>query len=114
MIQKFNRAFAFKITNAVGSMWCAYLFAAISLVSLPGVLATHDVVAIVQWLAQTFLQLVLLSVILVGGNLSAESTTATIMDTHEEVTTLLAEMGDMVRTIHQNTGGNDEEEGSVV
>lgn len=48
-------------------MWCAYVFCAISLTSLPSTLALHSINADVQWVAQTFLQLVLLSVILVGA-----------------------------------------------
>lgn len=62
---------ALKITTLVGSMWCAYLFTIIALISLPGVLGTHNVVNIVSWVAQTFLQLVLLSIIMVGQNLQS-------------------------------------------
>lgn len=65
-VQAGNDALAERITNSVGSMWCAYAFAALALVSLPGALASHNAVVIVAWVAQTFLQLVLLPIIIVG------------------------------------------------
>jgi hypothetical protein len=55
-----------KITKSVGSMWMAYIFAAISLISLPAAIASGQVIIIVAWIAQTFLQLVLLPIIIVG------------------------------------------------
>jgi len=64
-------------------MWCAYIFAAIALVSLPAALRTGDVVIIVAWIAQTFLQLVLLSIIMVGQSVSSASVEQKINETHE-------------------------------
>ncbi|MBS2531579.1 hypothetical protein KGQ20_02210 [Catenulispora sp. NF23] len=72
-VARFNNRLAVLITRGVGTMWCAYLFTAIALASLPASIATGDPVTIVSWVAQTFLQLVLLSVILLGGNISAAS-----------------------------------------
>jgi hypothetical protein len=69
-ITRFNATLAVWITKVVGSMWCAYAFAAFDLISLPA--AIHGGTAtIVSWIAQTFLQLVLLSVIIVGQNVQA-------------------------------------------
>lgn len=68
---RFNAWFAVKVTQGVGTMWCAYAFAAIALVSLPGAIASHSVITLVSWVSQTFLQLVLLSVIIVGQNVLA-------------------------------------------
>ena len=68
---RFNAWFAVKVTNGVGTMWCAYAFAAIAIVSLPGAIASHSAVTLVSWVSQTFLQLVLLSVIIVGQNVLA-------------------------------------------
>ncbi len=80
-VEGFNAKFAVLITRGVGTMACAYLFALLAFVSLPailieaGVLSKSDVptfltkpglILIVSWIAQTFLQLVLLSIILVG------------------------------------------------
>lgn len=72
-----------KITSVVGTMWCAIAFAILALVSLPGALATHNLVTIVSWIAQTFLQLVLLSVIMVGQDLQSKATEQIIRETHE-------------------------------
>src|SRR5215469_5326844 len=58
---RFNSWFAVKVTNGVGTMWCAYVFAALALVSLPSALRSHSAVTLVSWVSQTFLQLVLLS-----------------------------------------------------
>jgi hypothetical protein len=44
----------------------AYIFCAISLISLPAALASHDAFVIVSWISQSFLQLVLLPIIMVG------------------------------------------------
>jgi hypothetical protein len=71
VIARFNAWFAVKITSGVGTMWCAYVFAAIALVSLPAAVSSHSPVVIVSWVSQTFLQLFLLSVVIVGQNLLA-------------------------------------------
>lgn len=80
---KFNNALAVKITNVVGSMWSAYLFGLLSLMSLPAILVAingsfrsyfpHWIIAasmitLIAWISQNFLQLVLLPVIMVGQN----------------------------------------------
>ena len=81
-IDRFNQKLAAKITSGVATMWCAYLFAAIALVSLPAAIRSHDLITIVSWVAQTFLQLVLLSIIMVGQNVSSASVEQTINETH--------------------------------
>lgn len=68
-MKRFNERLAVKITDAVGTMWCAYLFTALTLVSLPAAIASRNVLTIVSWVAQTFLQLVLLAVIQTGQNI---------------------------------------------
>lgn len=65
---RFNTWLAVRITRTVGTMWVAYLFALLALVSAPAAFATRDVIVIVAWIAQTFLQLVLLPIIMVGQN----------------------------------------------
>ena len=69
-ITRFNTKVAILITQAVGSMWCAYAFALFDLISLPDAIRAGPA-ALVTWVAQTFLQLVLLSVIMVGQNVQA-------------------------------------------
>ena len=39
---RFNTRVAVIITKYVGSMWCAYVFALISLVALPAAILSHD------------------------------------------------------------------------
>jgi len=56
------------ITKAVGTMWCAIIFALLALVSLPTAI-NGGIGTTISWIAQTFLQLVLLSVIMVGQDL---------------------------------------------
>jgi hypothetical protein len=68
---RFNSWLAVKVTTGVGTMWCAYAFAALALVSLPSAISSHSAVTLVSWVSQTFLQLVLLSVIIVGQNVLA-------------------------------------------
>lgn len=71
MPARFNAWLAVKVTQGVGTMWCAYAFTALALVSLPSAIASHNAVTLVSWISQTFLQLVLLSVIIVGQNVLA-------------------------------------------
>ncbi len=82
-IGRANAWLAVKITRGVGSMWCAYLFAALALVSLPAAIQSGNNVIIVSWISQTFLQLVLLSVIIVGQNVQAASSDARAEADHE-------------------------------
>lgn len=81
-LEKLNQRIAEKITSAVATMWCAYLFAAIALISLPTAIKSGDTIVIVSWIAQTFLQLVLLSIIMVGQNVQSKSVEQKIDETH--------------------------------
>jgi hypothetical protein len=85
-VGRFNTWLAVKITKTVGTMWIAYLFAAIALISLPAALHTGDVIIIVAWVAQTFFQLVLLPIIIVGQNVIQASTDARAEADHETLT----------------------------
>jgi hypothetical protein len=82
-VSRFNKSLGAKITSVVGTMWCAYAFAAIALISLPNAIKTGDTVVIIAWIAQTFLQLVLLSIIMVGQSVQSESVEQKINETHE-------------------------------
>jgi hypothetical protein len=63
-----NGKVALVLTTAVGTMWCAYAFAVLALVVLPQAL-NGGLLTLVQWVSQTFIQLVMLSVIMVGQNI---------------------------------------------
>jgi hypothetical protein len=81
-ISAFNQKVAEKVTALVSTMWAAYLFAAIALISLPAAIRAGDVLVLIAWIAQTFLQLVLLSIIMVGQKKSAEVIAQEINETH--------------------------------
>ncbi len=87
--QRFNATLALKITQGVGTMWCAYAFAALALVSLPSAVRSGSPVVIVSWISQTFLQLVLLSIIIVGQNIQAQATDRRSEATYEDATAIL-------------------------
>jgi len=78
-----NKWLAVKITKAVGTMWCAYVFALLALVSLPAALESRSPVIIVQWISTIFLQLVLLSIIIVGQQVLAEASDQRAEADHE-------------------------------
>jgi hypothetical protein len=84
---RINTRLALGITKVVGSMWCAYVFALLALISLPAAIRSHDPIIIVAWVAQTFLQLVLLPIIIVGQNVQAAASDARAESDH---VTLLA------------------------
>lgn len=86
-IGRLNTRLAVIITKSVGSMWAAYLFAALALISLPAAIASHSPIVIIGWVAQTFLQLVLLPIIIVGQNVQAAATDLRAESDH---TTLIA------------------------
>ncbi|MDQ6616832.1 MAG: hypothetical protein M3083_19320 [Actinomycetota bacterium] len=88
-LDRFNAWLAVKITSGVGTMWCAYAFAGIALISLPSVLKSGDLIAIVAWVAQTFLQLVLLSIIIVGQNVLAAASDKRAEATFEDADAVL-------------------------
>jgi uncharacterized cupin superfamily protein len=95
---RINTQLALSITKVVGSMWCAYAFAVLALISLPSAIKSHDPIIIVAWIAQTFLQLVLLPIIIVGQNVQAAASDARAESDHETllaIHTLTAEVHDI-------------------
>ncbi|HYR63741.1 MAG TPA: hypothetical protein VET24_14065 [Actinomycetota bacterium] len=89
-VQRLNARFAVRITKMVGSMWCAYLFAAFDLLSLPAAIK-GGISTIVAWVAQTFLQLVLLSIIMVGQNVQSAAADKRAEDTYNDAEAVLHE-----------------------
>jgi hypothetical protein len=88
---RFNAWLAVKVTTGVGTMWCAYAFTALALVSLPSAIASHNAVTLVSWISQTFLQLVLLSVIIVGQNVLAAAADKRSEATYNDADAVLRE-----------------------
>ena len=67
-----NGRVALMLTTAVGTMWCAYIFAALAVLVVPQ--AIHGgLLTFVQWVSQTFIQLVMLSVIMVGQSILGQA-----------------------------------------
>ena len=89
-VQRFNAFLAVKITGGVGTMWCAYLFAMLALISLPDAIR-GGTPTLVSWIAQTFLQLVLLSIIIVGQKVAAEASDKRALDTYNDAEAVLHE-----------------------
>ena len=78
----FNTWIAVHLTRAVGTMWCAYVFALLALVALPSAVA-GGTFTLIQWLSQTFIQLVMLSVIMVGQNVLQAASDERALADHE-------------------------------
>ena len=83
-----NAKLAVFFTNMVGSMWCAYVFAAVAIIGLPAALKPGGE-GIIAWIAQTFLQLVLLSVIMVGQNVQSAASDARAQRTYDDTVSIL-------------------------
>jgi hypothetical protein len=90
-IARFNARIGLKITIIVGTMWAAYLFTVLALVSAPSAFGTGNLLIIVAWIAQTFLQLVLLPIIIVGQNVLAKSADARSQATYDDASAILVE-----------------------
>jgi len=84
----FNAKIAVFLTNIVGSMWCAYAFAVIALLGLQPALRPGGE-GIIAWIAQTFLQLVLLSVIMVGQNVQSVASDVRSEHTYDDTVQIL-------------------------
>ena len=91
LLGRLNAKVGLRITVAVGTMWCAYAFAVLALVSAPSAFASGQALIIVAWLAQTFLQLVLLPIIIVGQNVQATAADARAQATYDDASAVLAE-----------------------
>jgi hypothetical protein len=99
---RFNDWLAVSITNIVGTMWCAYAFAALALVSLPAAIR-GGTATLIAWIAQTFLQLVLLSIIMVGQRIAAEKSDRQLEQTYRDSEELLKINDKMQMLLQQNT-----------
>ncbi len=125
-ISKFNTKLAVRITNGIGSMWSAYLFAVLSIMSLPAIFVLIDpnlrpffpkwiiatsLITLIAWISQNFLQLVLLPIIMVGQNViqarqqakteADHRTLSYIANLQEEHTKILSEIKESLLKIKQ-------------
>ena len=115
---RFNKRLAVTVTDKIGSMTCAWVFSVIALVSLPAVLtlAFHlhvfpswlvsaGLIALVAWVAQTYIQLVLLSVIMVGQRVGAEAGDARAAKTFEDVESVRGDLTTALDRLDEKTEG---------
>jgi hypothetical protein len=94
-IRKINDWIALTVTNGVSTMWCAYIFAGFAIYGASQGIKT---LGFVNWFAEEFLQLVLLSVIMVGQKVQAEMT----ISLHEKVD----HHHKLLSQIHSHVSGN--------
>jgi hypothetical protein len=102
-VGEFNNRVGLMVTKGVGTMWAAYLFAALALISLPAAIASRSAIIIVAWIAQTFLQLVLLPIIIVGQNVISASQDARAEADHETLTALHTMNVQQLRLLEQQS-----------
>lgn len=87
---RFNARVGLRVTLIVGTMWTAYLFTAIALVALPS--SIHQgLYFVIVWLSSSFLQLVLLPIIIVGQNIQAKAADQRAEDTFKDAEAVLKE-----------------------
>lgn len=80
-----------RITAIVGTMATAAGFTVLTLISLPAAIKSGDVIVIVAWIAQTFLQLVLLPIIIVGQNVQGAAADKRAAQTYQDAEAILHE-----------------------
>ena len=86
----FNGKVALALTTAVGTMWCAYAFAVLALIVLPDAVK-GGMLTTIQWISQTFIQLVMLSVIMVGQNILSRASDKRADETYQDAEATLHE-----------------------
>lgn len=87
---RFNARFGLRVTLVVGTMWAAYLFTVIALFALPDAIK-QGTYFVVVWLSSSFLQLVLLPIIIVGQNIQARAADKRSEDTYKDAEAVLKE-----------------------
>ena len=123
LLERFNDRLGVAITHGVGTMWCAYVFAIIALISLPEAVK-GGVGPLIAWIAQTFLQLVLLSIIMVGQRVEGAAAENRAIDTYKDAEALLAEAvaiqkhllaqdAALQRLLQAGAGGNAQAPGGI-
>jgi len=117
--QRFNKKLAMLITENIGTMTCFWLFCVLALLSLPAVLSAFgpfahtfpswmiktSIIALVAWVAQTFIQLVLLPALMVGQNLQNEAADACSAKTFEDVEEARQRLEQVIHLLDCHTQG---------
>ena len=103
----FNGWLAVKITGIVATMWCAYAFAILAFISLPEAIKAGTA-TLIAWIAQTFLQLVLLSIIMVGQKVAASASDKQALQTYKDAEALLEISNDVHKLLKLNNDLTEE------
>jgi hypothetical protein len=93
---RFNAKFGLKVTLVVGTMWCSYIFTILALFALPSAIK-QGTYFIVVWLSSSFLQLVLLPIIIVGQNIQAAASDKRSEETYKDAEAVLKESEEIQR-----------------
>ncbi len=108
-IVRLNARIGLKVTLIVGTMWAAYLFTLLAFFALPS--AIHQgTYYIIVWLSSSFLQLVLLPIIIVGQNIQAAAADKRAEDTYKDAEAVLSE----VAKIQHHLEAQDEAIGDIL
>lgn len=86
---RINAKIGLRITVIVGTMWAAYVFAAIAFISLPDNVKSTQL--LILWISSSFLQLVLLPIIIVGQNIQARAADERAEATYKDASAVLEE-----------------------
>lgn len=90
VLVRFNSRLALMVTALVGSMWCAYVFGILAFAGLPTALKPGNI-GLLFWISSDFLQLTLLSVIIVGQNIQARASDKRAEQTYLDAEAVLHE-----------------------
>ena len=102
-----NGKIALTLTTVVGTMWCAYAFSVLAFFALPSAISSGSVLQLIQWLSQTFIQLVMLSVIMVGQNILSRASDKRAEMTYEDADATFHEAGQIqAHLMEQDTAIN--------
>jgi len=118
-VDNLNDRIAIKITDVVFTMWTAYLFTILALLSLPAILVqgkfvsqstfphwliSVSLISLVAWVAQTFIQLVLLPIIGVGQKIQSDTTITALSvqadNKHNEIKSLHETLSRDISKLH--------------
>lgn len=93
-IVRLNAKVGLRVTLIVGTMWCAYGFTLLALFALPSAIR-QGTYFVVVWLSSSFLQLVLLPIIIVGQNIQAAAADRRAEDTYKDAEAVLKEAAEI-------------------
>jgi uncharacterized membrane protein len=93
---------ATKITNMIGTFTCFIIFSILALISLPAVIQSHNAIVWVSWITQTFLQLVLLPLIMVSQNLQSRHSEYLAEATYENDLAMHKDIDKIIKILTKN------------